>query len=230
MQRILVIDDEAEIRRVIAKHLKRHGYDVTAIGTGNEGLDAAADNPPDVIILDLRLPDIDGLTVCSQLRVWSKAPIIIISGCHDEMTKVAALEQGADDYLCKPFSMEELRVRIRVALRRSIPSSQTSVIRCADLHIDLARRYVSVNDRAIHLTPTEYKLLITLANHPGMVMTHELLIEKVWGPSYAGNIQNLHVFISQLRRKIEPCPKTPVYILTESGVGYHFALAHEQGA
>lgn len=144
MQRILVIDDEVEICRWIARNLKRHGYDVTAVGTGNEGLDVAADNPPDVVILDLRLPDIHGLSVFAQLREWSKAPIIIISGCHDEMTKVQALERGADDYLCKPFGMSELLARVRVALRRSSQTNHTTVITCSDLRIDLARRQVIV--------------------------------------------------------------------------------------
>jgi two-component system, OmpR family, KDP operon response regulator KdpE len=222
---ILVIDDEIQIRRLLRSSLTERGYRVTAVGTGEEGLDTAASDPPAVIILDLGLPDLDGLEVCRQLRSWTRAPIIILSARYDEMEKVRALDLGADDYLTKPFGTHELLARVRVALRHSEhEQSSPSQITTGELVIDLARRQVLRQGDEIHLTPREYALLTALAAHPERVLTHGWLLEAVWGPGYEGDIQNLHVFISQLRRKIEPNPARPRYIVTEPGIGYRFRL------
>jgi two-component system KDP operon response regulator KdpE len=222
---ILVIDDEIQIRRLLRSSLTERGYRVTAVGTAEEGLDTAATDPPGVIILDLGLPDLDGLEVCQQLRAWTSVPVIILSARYDEMEKVRALDLGADDYLTKPFGTHELLARIRVALRHTDQEHSTpSLILNGDLRIDLARRQVLRDGEEVHLTPREYALLTELASHPGRVLTHEWLLTHVWGAGYAGDTQNLHVFISQLRRKIEPQPARPRYIVTEPGIGYRFRV------
>ncbi|HEY1015493.1 MAG TPA: response regulator transcription factor [Herpetosiphonaceae bacterium] len=220
---ILVIDDEIQIRRLLRASLVERGYRVTVAASGEEGLDLAAADPPSAVILDLGLPDLDGMEVCRQLRTWSQAPVIVLSARPDEMEKVRALDQGADDYLTKPFGMHELLARIRVALRHAEPAQAASaLIVSGELTIDLARRRVARGGEEIHLTPREYDLLTELAAHPGRVLTHAWLLSRVWGEGYEGDVQNLHVFISQLRRKIEPQPARPRFILTEPGVGYRF--------
>jgi two-component system KDP operon response regulator KdpE len=225
-QHILVIDDEAPIRRLLRSSLSERGYRVTVVGTGDEGLDIAASDPPAAVVLDLGLPDMDGLEVCRQLREWSAVPILILSARIDEMEKVQALDLGADDYLTKPFGTQELLARVRVALRRSEHLLSTpAVITIGDLRIDLARRQVVVCGAEVRLTPTEYTLLVGLATNAGRVLTHQWLLQNVWGDGYTDSVQNLHVFISQLRRKIEPQPARPRYILTEPGIGYRFAPA-----
>jgi two-component system, OmpR family, KDP operon response regulator KdpE len=222
-EHILIIDDEVQIRRLLRSSLGECGYRVTAVATGDQGLDAAAADPPAVVILDPELPDMDGLEVCAQLRSWSDVPIIMISAHDAEIEKVRALDQGADDYLTKPVGVQELLARIRVALRRA---EQRRVVQPAiasgDLLIDLARRRVTVAGVDIHLTPTEYDLLKVLATNADHTLTHQWLLERVWGPGYAGDVQNLHVFISQLRRKLESQLVRPRYIITEPGVGYRF--------
>ena len=222
---ILIIDDELQIRRLLRSSLSGRGYRVTVAASGDEALDSAASDPPAVVILDLGLPDMDGLEVCSQLRSWSNVPIIVVSARYDEMEKVRALDQGADDYLTKPFAVHELLARIRVALRHTERQQSTpSLIVNGDLQIDLARRRVTVAGVDVHLTPTEYDLLSAFATNADRTLTHQWLLEHVWGPGYEDDVQNLHVFISQLRRKIEPQPARPRYILTEPGVGYRFEI------
>jgi two-component system KDP operon response regulator KdpE len=221
---ILVIDDDMSIRRLLRSSLRERGYRVSVAASGEEGLDLAASDPAAVVILDLGLPDMEGLEVCRQLRSWNETPILVLSARDQEMEKVRALDLGADDYLTKPFSTQELLARIRVALRhtdlRQVTPAQIAV---GDLRIDLARRRITRGDEEVRLTPTEYELLTALATQAGRVLTHSWLLQHVWGPGYEENIQNLHVFISQLRRKIEPAPARPRYIFTEPGIGYRFA-------
>jgi two-component system, OmpR family, KDP operon response regulator KdpE len=219
---ILVIDDEVQLRRMLTMSLRERGYQVTAVATGQEGLVVAAAAAPAVIILDLGLPDMDGLAVCRDLRGWTTVPILVLSARYEEMEKVRALDLGADDYLTKPFGVHELLARIRVALRHTRSDHGRPVIETGDLRIDLVQRRVSRQAVDVHLTPTEYDLLVALASHAGKVLTHTWLLTQVWGSGYADNIQTLHVFISQLRRKIEPDPARPAYIQTEPGVGYRF--------
>jgi two-component system KDP operon response regulator KdpE len=219
-----VIDDDMSIRRLLRSSLHERGYRVSVAATGEEGLDVAASDPAAIVILDLSLPDTDGVEVCRQLRSWSDVPILVLSARDQETEKVRALDLGADDYLTKPFSTHELLARIRVALRHAERRQVTlAQIAIGDLRIDLARRRVSSGGEDIRLTPTEYALLIALATQAGRVLTHSWLLERIWGAGYEENVQNLHVFISQLRRKIEPAPARPRYILTEPGIGYRFA-------
>ncbi len=226
---ILVIDDDVSIRRLLRSSLHERGYRVSVAASGEEGLDVAAGDPPAAVILDLGLPDMDGVELCRQLRSWSDVPILVLSARDQEMEKVRALDLGADDYLTKPFSTHELLARIRVALRhsgaRQTPPAQIVV---GELRIDLARRRVARANEDVRLTPTEYTLLTALATQAGRVLTHSLLLQQVWGPGYEENIQNLHVFISQLRRKIEAEPARPRYILTEPGIGYRFIDSEDQ--
>ena len=226
---ILVIDDDLSIRRLLRSSLRERGYRVSVAASGEEGLDLAASDPAAVVILDLSLPDMDGVEVCRQLRSWNNVPILVLSARDQEMEKVRALDLGADDYLTKPFSTHELLARIRVALRhtdlRQVLPAQIVV---GDLRIDLARRHVTRADENVRLTPTEYELLTVLATQAGRVLTHRWLLQHIWGPGYEDNVQNLHVFISQLRRKIEPAPARPRYILTEPGIGYRFTAFEDQ--
>ena len=221
---ILVIDDDLSIRRLLRSSLRERGYRVSVAASGEEGLDLAAGDPAAVVILDLSLPDTDGVEVCRQLRSWSDVPILVLSARDKETEKLRALDLGADDYLTKPFSTHELLARIRVALRHAERRQVTlAQIVIGDLRIDLARRRVSCGGEDVRLTPTEYALLTALATQAGRVLTHSWLLEQIWGTGYEENVQNLHVFISQLRRKIEPAPARPRYILTEPGIGYRFA-------
>jgi two-component system KDP operon response regulator KdpE len=221
--RILVVDDDIQIRRALRGSLVAYGYAVELAASGAEGLERVTQWRPDVIILDLSLPDMDGLAVCRELRGWSEAPIIILSVRGGERDKIAALDQGADDYLTKPFGMGELIARIRVALRHATHAGSpgaTVQFRTGDLVIDFERRRVTVGDNEARLTPTEYEVLKYLAAHAGMVVTHRALLQAVWGPQYGDEVQYLRVFIGQLRRKIEPVPARPRYLLTEPGIGY----------
>ena len=221
---ILVIDDELPIRRLLRSSLSERGYRVTAVATGDEGLDAAATDPPAAVVLDLGLPDMDGLEVCRELRQWSDVPILILSARYDEMEKVRALDLGADDYLTKPFGMGELLARLRAMLRRTSGGSPSPVLTSGDLRLDQARRLVTVAGREVHLTPTEYEMLRYLMANAGKVITHRTLLGAVWGPSHEDASETLRVFIAQLRRKIEPEPHRPTYIRTEPGIGYRFRL------
>lgn len=222
--RILVIDDEPQILRALKTILSTHHYQVSTAMNGETGLALAAAENPDLIILDLGLPDMDGITVCTHLREWSATPIIVLSVRHEERDKVQALDRGADDYLVKPFGTEELLARIRVALRhdRGSQDPRPVVIYAGELTIDLARRVVSRNDEDVKLTATEFNLLAYLAGHADRVLTHQNILNNVWGPEYLNNVEYLRVFVSQLRKKLEVDPKAPRRIVSEPGVGYRF--------
>ncbi len=222
--RVLVIDDEAPIRRFLHTALTAHGYKVFEAGTGQEGLMRIMEDRPDLIILDLGLPDLDGVDVTRRVREWSQTPIIILSVREQEMQKVAALDAGADDYLTKPFGLSELLARMRVVMRHQVSPAGEPVVRSGDLTIDLARRLVTVGGEIITLTPTEYALLRALAVQAGRVLTHNQLLRQVWGLGYESELHMLRVNLSNLRRKIEPDSTQPTYIQTEPGVGYRLRL------
>jgi two-component system KDP operon response regulator KdpE len=219
---VLVIEDEPQMRRFIRTSLAAHGYQVGEAANGSEALALATSRNPDVILMDLGLPDIDGIELTRRLREWSRTPVIVISARGREADKVSALDAGADDYLTKPFGVDELLARIRVALRHASQSQPTdeSPVSFGNVTIDFARREVKVSDRVIHLTPTEYKMLTLLARNAGRVLTHRQIIREVWGPSYAGQNHHVRVHMAELRKKIEDDPARPRLIITEPGVGY----------
>jgi two-component system KDP operon response regulator KdpE len=224
LDRILVVDDEPQIQRFLKPALNAAGYDVVEAATGAEALKAVATAAPDVVILDLGLPDMDGKEVVAQLRGWSQIPIIILSARDRESEKIASLDLGADDYVEKPFGIGELTARIRTALRRKNKESAVATHFTIDgLEIDTQRRIVSREGVAIKLTPKEYDLLVLLSRHAGRVVTHKMLLTSVWGPAHGEDLHYLRVFIGQLRQKIERSPTEPVIIRTEPGVGYRFA-------
>lgn len=218
--RILVVDDERAIRRYLRTSLMGRGFKVLEAGAAEEALTSAVSDHPDLMILDLGLPDLDGVEVVRRVREWSKMPIIILSVRDREDDKVAALDAGADDYLAKPFGMGELMARIRVAMRHSAKTSEEPVFELNDLRVDLARREVLLKGERVALTPTEYELLRVLVQNVGKVMTHNHLLRQVWGAAYEEESHLLRVNVSNLRKKIEPNPDQPQYILTEPGVGY----------
>ncbi|MCY2964577.1 MAG: response regulator [Planctomycetota bacterium] len=221
--RILVIEDDLAIRRFLRISLESHDYRVIEADSGEQGLKLALRELPEAVILDLGLPDIDGLQVIERLREWSAAPIIVLSARGREADKVTALDLGADDYLTKPFSVGELLARIRVALRHTASATAQSpdpVFRVGELVVDLGRRQVTVDGEEPHLTPTEYRLLVVLIKHAGKVVTHRQLLKEVWGPDSVYEKQYLRVYMGQLRRKIEKDPARPRYLRTEPGVGY----------
>lgn len=222
---ILLIEDEPQMLRFLRIILQGHGYKVFEASTGKDGLLQAAVRCPDVILLDLGLPDIDGLQVTENLRGWSDVPIIIISAREQEADKVNTLDAGADDYLTKPFGAGELLARIRVALRRrtmSVSGQQQSVLIFDNMKIDFLNRQVFWGDEEVHLTPIEYKLLEVLVRHAGKVVTHRQLLKEVWGPSNTNQTQYLRVYMAQLRHKLEPDPARPKFFINEPGVGYRF--------
>ncbi len=220
--RILVIEDELPIRKFLRISLESNGLAMTEADTAERGLRAAAAEPPDAVILDLGLPDVDGLDVIRRLREWTAVPIIILSARGREADKIAALDGGADDYLTKPFSVGELLARLRVALRHGaqVGATEEPTFQIGGLRVDLAARRVFVEEQELHLTPTEYRLLTTLVRHAGKVVTHRQLLKEVWGPDSVEENQYLRVYFGQLRRKIERDPTRPRYLLTEPGVGY----------
>jgi len=218
--RVLVVDDERAIRRFLRTSLTAHGYTVYEASSGQEALSAVVGDRPDLIILDLGLPDLNGIEVARQLREWTRIPIIVLSVREEEATKVAALDVGADDYLTKPFGIPELMARIRVALRHADQPAGEPVFEVGDLRMDRARRQVLMAGNEIVLTPTEYDLLRVLVQYAGKVLTHRQLLRQVWGVGYELETHLLQVNISNLRRKIEPDPSRPSYIITEVGVGY----------
>lgn len=224
---ILIIDDELQIRRLLEITLQSNDYHVQEAATARQGLIAAATHPPDLILLDLGLPDESGHLVLEKLREWYTKPILILSVIDDEENIVKALDNGATDYMVKPFRTGELLARIRSALRKNMPDGNVPVIRCNDLLIDLSARTVKKKEEPVKLTATEYSLLALFAKNEGKVLTHHFLLKEIWGPTYINESQYLRVFIAQLRRKIEDDPNRPEYILTESGVGYRF-VAREQ--
>jgi two-component system, OmpR family, KDP operon response regulator KdpE len=221
--RILVIDDEEQIRRALRSVLQARHYVVDVAATGGEGLEAAVDRTPDLVVLDLTLPDMSGLQVAEELRAWYHGPIIVLSVRDADADKIAALDLGADDYLTKPFSSGELLARIRAHLRRmSGAEASISEIRSGGLAIDLARRVVTVDGEPVHLTRTEFDILALLARNADRVVTSRMLLEQVWGPEYETDTQALRVHVSHLRQKVEPAGGVPRYILTEPGVGFRF--------
>jgi two-component system KDP operon response regulator KdpE len=216
---VLVVDDEPQILRALTTTLRGAGYDVVTAATGEDALTRAATRAPDAVILDLVLPDLSGTEVCRQLRTWSEVPVLVLSAVGDERAKVAALDAGADDYVTKPFGIDELLARLRAALRRR-GRPQEPVVEVGDLRVDLEKRAVSVCGTAVQLTPLEYDLLALFARNPGKLLTHRAILKEVWGPAYGKESHYLHVYVSQLRRKIESDPTRPRYLLTEPGAGY----------
>ena len=220
---VLVIEDEAQIRRFLRATLTANGYQLLEATTAQEGLVQAATRQPEIVILDLGLPDLDGLELTRRLREWSAMPIIVLSARGQESDKVAALDAGADDYLTKPFGVGELLARMRVALRHTARTAQEpgeAVFVVGDLRVDMARRQVSVAHQEVHLTPIEYKLLTTLVRYADKVVTHHQLLREVWGPGASSETHYLRVYMGQLRHKLEANPARPRYLVTESGVGY----------
>ena len=224
--RVLVVDDEQSIRRAVGRALAARGYKVQLATDGEEALTAAAAFQPDLVVLDLNLPALDGLEVCRQLRGWSSVPILVLSVREDEPDKVAALDLGADDYLTKPFGIDELLARIRALLRRAGAQGAPRPVRFRTdaLEIDLDARRVTRAGIEVRLTKTEWALLAELCQHPGKLLTHRWLLERVWGPGYAGDVDVLRVFISQLRKKLEQDPARPKLIATDPGIGYRWLL------
>jgi two-component system KDP operon response regulator KdpE len=226
--RVLVVDDEPQILRALRINLRVRNYDVDIAATGSAALEAAAKHPPDLVILDLGLPDLDGVEVIEGLRGWTQAPIIVLSGRADSTDKVEALDAGADDYVTKPFGMEELLARMRAATRRSGPGTSEPQVRLGHLVVDLAAKRV-IQDGAdgaepadVRLTPTEWHLLEVLLRNPGKLLSQRQLLTEVWGPGYADASGNLRLYMAQLRRKLEPDPARPRWLITEPGMGYRY--------
>jgi two-component system, OmpR family, KDP operon response regulator KdpE len=223
VSRVLVVDDEPQIRRALAINLRARGYQVDLAASGEEALKAAAAQPPEAVILDLGLPGISGLQVIQGLRGWTQVPIIVLSVREREADKVAALDAGADDYVTKPFGLNELLARLRAAVRRATPATeQAPIVQTPDFRVDLAAKQVTRNGREVRLTPTEWQLVEVLVRHPGRLVSQRQLLQEVWGPSYGEETNYLRVFIAQIRRKLEPDPAHPRYFITEAGIGYRF--------
>jgi two-component system KDP operon response regulator KdpE len=220
---VLVVDDEPQIRRALQTTLRGAGYEVDAAATGEEALARAAAHPPEAVILDLVLPDRSGVEVCRELRGWSRAPILILSAVGDEDEKVAALDAGADDYVTKPFGVDELLARLRASLRRAgAPGGPT--VEVGDLRIDLEKHSVTRAGEPVRLTPHEFAMLRLFVENEGKLLTHRMILRSVWGPAYQTESNYLHVYVSHLRRKLERDPTRPEYILTEPGAGYRFVV------
>jgi len=222
VSRILLVDDDRPLVRALRISLEARGYDLDVAGSGEAALDLAAHRHPDVILLDLGLPGIDGVDVIRALRGWSEVPVIVLSARHQGSTKVDALDAGADDYVTKPFAMDELLARIRVALRRGTPTEEVASVDTADFSIDLAARKVDRHGERVHLTPKEWELVERLVRHPGRLVSQHQLLHDVWGPEYATETDYLRVLLARVRRKLEPDPAHPVHFLTEPGMGYRF--------
>jgi two-component system, OmpR family, KDP operon response regulator KdpE len=222
MTRVLVVDDEPQIRRALATNLKARDYEVDLAATGEEALALAAAHHPDVVILDIGLPGIDGVEVVRGLRGWTAVPIIMLSVREGEVDKVAALDAGADDYVTKPFGMNELLARLRAALRRAAPVDEEPVIETDDFVIDLVTKRVTRDGAEVHLTPTEWGLIEVLVHNEGKLVAQRQLLQEVWGPAYEKETNYLRVYMAGLRRKLEPDPSRPRYLITEPGMGYRF--------
>jgi two-component system KDP operon response regulator KdpE len=221
---VLVIEDEAALRRALRIFLEAHEYSVLLAGTAGEGLDLAAREHPDVVILDLGLPDMDGVEVAAALRGWSQVPIVVLSARDAEAVKVAALDAGADDYVTKPFGMSEFLARLRAALRRSSPSEGERIVCTPDFVIDLGAKTVQRGGAPVHLTPTEWQIVEHLVANRGKLITQQQLLQHVWGPQYERETHYLRIYLSQIRRKLEPDASRPRYFITEPGMGYRFVL------
>ncbi len=227
---ILLIEDEPQMRRFLRITLRSQGYRLVESETGNDGLTQAATRNPDVVLLDLGLPDLDGLEVTKRLREWMQTPIIVISAREQEQDKIHALDAGADDYLTKPFNAGELLARIRVALRHASQhdmDQQEPVFILDNLRVDLGRRQVFVGEQEVHLTPIEYKLLMVMIRHAGKVITHNQLLKEVWGPAHVNEVQYLRVYMTQLRHKLEADPARPRFLMNEPGIGYRLKYEPE---
>lgn len=222
MSRILVVDDEPQIRKALGVMLRAAGHDVEAVGTGEEALTRVAANHPDAVLLDLGLPGIDGVDVIEGLRGWTDVPVVVLSVRGEESDKVAALDAGADDYITKPFGMDELLARLRVVLRRQAPEPARSTVETDDFRVDLAAHRVWRGDDEVRLTPIEWRLVEVLVANPGRLITQRHLVQQVWGPSSPDQVQSLRVHMSNLRHKLEPEPSRPRYFRTETGMGYRF--------
>lgn len=224
--RVLVVDDEAQIRRALATNLRARNYEVLLAATGEEALTIAADRHPDLVVLDLGLPGIDGIEVITALRGWSSVPIVVLSVRSDESDKVEALDAGADDYVTKPFGMNELLARMRAAVRRHQPAEEEApFLRTPDFEVDFAARRVhDASGADVSLTPIEWSLVELLARHPGRLLTHTHILHEVWGPSYDTETNYLRVHFANIRRKLEPQPSAPRYFITEPGLGYRLEL------
>lgn len=222
MSKLLVIEDETPLRRALRIFLEAHDYTVVIAANGTDGLALAAKEHPDAVILDLGLPDMDGVAVATALRGWSNVPIVVLSARDAESVKVAALDAGADDYVTKPFGMNEFLARVRAALRRSTIGEEAPVIATADFTIDLGAKRVRRADREVHLTPTEWQIVEVLARNTGKLVPQQQLLQQVWGPQYERETHYLRIYMSQIRRKLEPDPSRPRYFITEPGMGYRF--------
>ena len=225
---VLVVDDEPQIRRALGTNLRARGYDVVLAASGEEALPLAAERHPDVVILDLGLPGIDGIEVVRGLRGWATMPIVVLSVREGEADKVAALDAGADDYVTKPFGMNELLARLRAALRRSTPAEEEAVVATEAFTIDLAAKRVVRAGAEVHLTPTEWHLIEVLVRNQGKLVSQRQLLQEVWGPQYETETNYLRVYLAQVRRKLEPDPSRPRYFITEPGMGYRFEDADGQ--
>jgi two-component system KDP operon response regulator KdpE len=224
--KVLVVDDEPQIRRALRTSLEAHGYEVVVVGTGEEGVLAAADAAPDLLLLDLGLPDLDGTEVIRRVRAFTEVPVIVLSVRDAQHDKVAALDAGADDYVTKPFGMEELLARARAAMRRAVPEDpQPPLLRYGELEVDLARRLVTRDGQALHLTPTEYGLLEALVTNPDKLLTHQWLLRRVWGQGYGTETTYLRTYVRALRKKLGDDAAQPALIVTEPGVGYRWVAA-----
>lgn len=222
MTRVLIVDDEPQLARGLSLNLVARGYDVDVARDGRSALEIAAERPPDLVILDLGLPDIDGVQVIEGLRVWSSMPILVLSAREQESSKIAALDAGADDYVTKPFGMGELLARIRAAERRSAPGDEPASVATPDFVVDLAAKKIHRGDGEVHLTPTEWHLVEILVRNPGKLVLQRQLLREVWGPRYETETNYLRVYMAQIRRKLEPEPAHPRYFITEPGMGYRF--------
>jgi two-component system KDP operon response regulator KdpE len=222
LTRILVVDDEAQISKALSINLRTRGYDVDVAPTGEKALELAARNHPDAVILDLGLPGIDGTEVVRGLRGWSTVPIVILSVREGEADKVAALDAGADDYVTKPFGMDELLARLRAALRRATPAEEEPVIETEHFSVDLRAKRIFKQGKEVKLTPTEWHIVELLVRNPGKLVSQRQLLKTVWGPKYEDETNYLRVFMAQVRRKLEPVPSQPRYFITEPGMGYRF--------
>ncbi|MCH6469239.1 response regulator [Sinomonas terrae] len=222
MTRVLVVEDEAQIARALQINLRVHGYEALTAPSGEAALEAAASTPPDIVVLDLGLPGMDGVDVIRRLREWTSVPIIVLSARHAAEDKVEALDAGADDYVTKPFGLEELLARLRAAARRSAVRPEVPRVQTADFSVDLAARRVEREGKDVRLTPTEWSILALLVRQPGTLVTQRELLTQVWGPAYAKEAQYLRVYMAQLRRKLERDPSNPRHLKTEAGIGYRF--------
>ncbi|MFN8024255.1 MAG: response regulator [Acidimicrobiales bacterium] len=224
MSTILVVDDEPQIGRSLEINLRAHGYKVRTVETGEAALTSAVADPPDLVLLDLGLPGIDGIDVIHGLRGWTGLPIIVLSAREGDASKVAALDAGADDYVTKPFSMSELLARVRAALRRVQPVAEEPVVVTPHFVVDLAAHRVTIGDDTAHLTPIEWEIVEHLVRHRGRLVTQRQLLQEVWGPAYERETNYLRVHLAAIRRKLEPVPNRPRYFITEPGIGYRFEI------